>query len=273
MSQGLSALLRALNLKNDAGTVKAVQKQLDEMGSGNPFPYTGDALIDGTLNIDFTGTMDFLMDRDATVNFGKVYISGPGWIPASADGPLIANRFEDDDVLILSAVFDGLFDSGFGFIPVQFGGQLMEVKSGDYQGSVLSNTVEKIPDGSLLAGVSINIKKGDDNRRYFVQTIINSEGNDGLLIQKINEAGEVIQIFISDKITGFRLENTLTDDTASVFRIENNNSQSIIDMLNDNLQSDVVLSHDYADDAAAEIGGVPVGGFYHTSGALKIRTT
>jgi hypothetical protein len=54
--------------------------------------------------------------------------------------------------------------------------------------------------------------------------------------------------------------------------VENNNTDTIIDFLNDNVQSDVVLAHDYADDAAAALGGVPIGGFYHASGTLKIRT-
>jgi len=28
---------------------------------------------------------------------------------------------------------------------------------------------------------------------------------------------------------------------------------------------------DYADDAAAAVGGIPVGGLYHTAGVVKIR--
>ena len=34
-----------------------------------------------------------------------------------------------------------------------------------------------------------------------------------------------------------------------------------------------VLGSNYADDTAAAAGGIPLGGIYHTNGAIKIRTT
>lgn len=32
-----------------------------------------------------------------------------------------------------------------------------------------------------------------------------------------------------------------------------------------------LIDHDYANDAAASAGGIPIGGLYHTSGAVKVR--
>lgn len=40
---------------------------------------------------------------------------------------------------------------------------------------------------------------------------------------------------------------------------------------NGKIVSPTVLAANYANDAAAGVGGIPVGGIYHTSGTLKIR--
>jgi hypothetical protein len=78
---------------------------------------------------------------------------------------------------------------------------------------------------------------------------------------------------MNSNITGISISNDLSDDTASVLKVTNNNADTILDLLNDNLQSDVVLGHDYADDAAASGSGVPIGGIYHNSGSIRIRLT
>lgn len=36
-------------------------------------------------------------------------------------------------------------------------------------------------------------------------------------------------------------------------------------------QGGVAVASNFADDAAAAVGGIPVGGRYHTAGAVKIR--
>lgn len=37
------------------------------------------------------------------------------------------------------------------------------------------------------------------------------------------------------------------------------------------IPASVAVADNYADDAAAAAGGIPVGGLYHTDGAVKIR--
>lgn len=36
-------------------------------------------------------------------------------------------------------------------------------------------------------------------------------------------------------------------------------------------QRTVVIANNFADDVAAATGGIPIGGLYHTNGAVKIR--
>jgi len=56
-----------------------------------------------------------------------------------------------------------------------------------------------------------------------------------------------------------------------VLRIGDNNGDAILEFFNDYLVSETIPALDYADDAAAALGGVPVGGIYHNSGSIRIR--
>jgi hypothetical protein len=239
------------------------------------FPFTGDATIDGTLNIDFTETLSFFSEENESVYSGMVFFPMAGWIPLNTIGDVMSFVFEDEDALIRNGMFDLVIDPGSGPLPVVSSGKIMEVKSGVYSGSVFTNSVAKNPNGYGSTEMALRVKEGSDNRQYLIECIADlvNGNDDGLVVRKTNEAGEVVEIQMNNTNTGFITSNNLADDTASIHRFDNNNAETILDLLNDNLQSDVVLSHGYADDAAAALGGVPVGGFYHNAGALRIRLT
>jgi len=240
---------------------------LEERG----FPFTGNATIDGTLNINFTDTLSYITEEDYGIDRGKGFIPGLGWIPIQFNADTMGSVLEDDDVLAQKLLFDGEFDTGMGVVPVLLSGDTLNVKSGDYSGSFLSNGTIKDPIGNLGNQLIVSVNKGVDNREYTIGNFITSTGYDGIVIQKINESGEKIEINISDTNTGFAIENDLSDNSASVLRIQDNNGYAILEFFNDYLVSETIPALDYADDAAAALGGVPVGGIYHNSGSIRIR--
>jgi hypothetical protein len=244
-------------------------EQLDEQS----FPFTGNALIDGTLSIDFTETLDFYNEEDVSVFGSKVYIDGPGWVALTGVGDYIGTRYSSVGLIGFDGLFDGAFVIGESTLPIKC--KTASWKRGDSQAGIFSGERTEGPNPTLFASLDGTFQTDSDTNteRYRAEVYGINDDVAGLIIEKTNNAGKKVSLNLNNTATGFELTNNLTDDEASVFRIENNNSQSIIDLLNDNLQSDVVLGNNYADDAAAALGGVPIGGFYHTSGALKIRTT
>jgi hypothetical protein len=240
---------------------------------GKGFPYTGDATIDGTLNIDFTETLDFYNEEDVSVFGSKVYIDGPGWVALTGVGDYIGTRYSSVGLIGFDGLFDGTYIVGESTLP--FKGKTASWKRGDSQAGLLLGERTEGPNPTLFASLDGTFKTDSDTNteRYRAEVYGINDDVAGLIIEKTNNAGKKVSLNLNNAATGFELTNDLTDDEASVFRIENNNSQSIIDLLNDNLQSDVVLGNNYADDAAAAAGGVPIGGFYHNAGAFRIRLT
>lgn len=225
-----------------------------------------------SLDIDFTDTLSYVSSDNSILNIGEIFISGIGWISIESEGDFIGSSFENDDILIQSGEFDVEWDSGMGVLPVFSSGEYFKLKSGDYEGSSLSNSITKDPSGNIFSGVHFNVKEGADNRRYQIHTGVSS-GVDEIYIAKTNEAGEVVVFEINELLNGFKLSNTLSDNTASVLKIEDNNGDAILEFFNDYLVSETIPALDYAVDAAAALGGVPIGGIYHNSGTIRIRLT
>lgn len=224
-------------------------------------------------NFDFTDTLSYVTEEDYGIDRGKSFIAGLGWVPIQFNADSMGSLIEDDDVLFQKLLFSGEFDTGMGVVPVFFSGNSLNVKSGDYSGSFLSNGVLKDPAGNIINGSYLSVNKGADNREYSIGNVINATGVDGIYISKTNSSGEVIRMELNESTTGFRIDNDLSDNTASVLRVEDNNGDAILEFFNDYLVSETIPALDYADDAAAALGGVPVGGIYHNSGTIRIRLT
>jgi len=217
---------------------EAVTKaQLD----ANSFPYTGDALIDGTLNIDFTETLDFITSDEFDEEVGLT--------------PFVGDFMGFKGLTGGTTVHSGIFDGSIDEIPST--AHIRTVTNSDGSVSEVFGSAE------LLGRNSIFFYPDVDGEVVAFQESIGYNSNAdgaGWFVTKFNDNFEAVAIGMDSNETGISIGNDLSDDTASVLKVRNNNADTILDLLNDNLQSDVVLGHDYADDAAAALGGVPVGG-------------
>jgi hypothetical protein len=242
-------------------------------GSGSPFPFTGSADISGTLNIDFTDTLSYVTgDEEIGVglqNFGD-------WVVPIFSGSVIGSKLTQDSASIYNITGDGLYViPGFGLVTAQIVGSHLNITDGILSGSSLSNiivtsTYEGTPSYEQVnSSTYVDPVSGDITR--IAQAYIMDEPGSTWDIKKINDSGEGIILELASDTIGFNLSNDYSDNTASVLRIEDNNGDAILEFFNDYLVSETIPALDYADDAAAALGGVPVGGIYHNSGTIRIR--
>ncbi len=75
----------------------------------------------------------------------------------------------------------------------------------------------------------------------------------------------------SGKITLFTGPNFNGETNAKLVLTTTGNTINGNTSFSGNIVSQTVLSANYVNDAAAAVGGIPVGGLYHTNGAVKIR--
>lgn len=231
---GLQGRWRLGGLEPAQNFDEAVTKaQLDAIA---PFPFTGNALIDGTLNIDFTDTLSFFTgvdDGNDLMGFNSSNVHGSIFMGVSGD---------ENEAASLTFLESPL-------------------------GNIQSFTIAE--EGFIGSGY--NALFPDEQVTYEQLTFAIEEVGAFSVWKKILPDTSEVQIGFGSNETGLVVANDLIDDSASIFKISNNNSATILDLLNDNLQSDILLANNFANDAAAETGGVPVGGLYHNAGALRIR--
>ena len=269
MNQVIVSLLNTLGLRSDPQTTVVFRNTVEAVTQEQLKDFTGDVGVDGTLNIDFTDTLDFTTTENADFLV----------IPTLAGrfvGDFIGTEFQSTAYTIHSGIGDGIFDLvGAGF-QLPFIGALSgieDIVSGDtifdYVGVVDQTPVG----GNLVVQKNIAMVVSDGLGGYNEYSIrVQKKGSEGSFsIEKYNPDGDKLAMTLDDNTTGFITTNNFASD-ASVHRFESNTSTSILDLLNDNLQSDVLLANNFGDDSAAAIGGVPVGGLYHSAGALRIRT-
>lgn len=276
--QSIVSFLRSLNLRSDVNTVTSFKSVVEEVsGSGNGFPFTGDATIDGTLNIDFTGTLDFYSGD-------SLELEGDPVIEAILKGDMIGLHFSEGDNEIYSGLVDGVVDIFSGFAEVGIKGHYIQYKdkdSGDFVTSSLGRYLfpPEVEDGSEDVYITPMQAVFVESTGTFSEYIMRAERKIGtddssFILLKVVDDGvnpQFLGIGMDSGSTSIDFINGLLDDSASVYRFKNNQDDTILDLWNDNIQSDVILSRDYVDDAAAETGGVPIGGIYHNGGILRIR--
>jgi hypothetical protein len=259
----------------------ATVAQVNEVGSG--FPFTGDATIDGTLNIDFTETLQFFSDDDFSAPFGSAYFDPPiNWVDLTFSGDFMGTVLTETNHTLYGFTGDGqsnISSLGVSF-PANVIGNMLAVTGGSMSGSTLINILTYI-DQTGLGGperyanqtnmVYVDPVSGDKTQFSFFQSFRAT----GALMSfgKRNNAGENVSLDVNDGATGLRVFSDLSDLDAQIFDISNSNFDKVLEVTGSNIASDTILAHDYADDAAAALGGVPIGGFYHNSGAFRIRLT
>ena len=243
------------------------------------FPFTGDATIDGTLNIDFTETLQFFSDDDFSAPFGSAYFGPPlNWVDVTLSGDFMGSILTETDHTLYSFTGDGqgnIPSIGASF-PVDVTGNILTMTSGSLSGSTLISVLTYTDQsGSEQYSNQTNMVyvdpiSGDKTQFSFFQSFDSTQAQ--MSFGKQNNDGENVSLNVNDGATGLRVFSELSDLDAQIFDISNSNSDKVLEVTGSNIASDTILAHDYADDAAAALGGVPIGGFYHTSGVLKIRT-
>ena len=228
-----------------------------------------------SLDIDFTDTLSYVTGDE---EFGLGLQNLGGWLVPTFSGSVIGSKLTQDSESIYNITGDGLYViPGFGEILAQIVGSHLNITDGILSGSSLSNyivtsTYEGYPSYQLV-NLSTYVDPVSGDITQISQAYIMDEPGSTWDIQKINDSGEDIKLELASDTTGFNLSNDYSDNTASVLRIGDNNGDAILEFFNDYLVSETIPALDYADDAAAALGGVPVGGIYHNSGTIRIRLT
>jgi len=220
-------------------------------------------------NFDFTDTISYVTEEDYSITYGD---------GASFSGSVMGSKITKDDHSLIEAIGDGNFTipGGSFTFPQQFSGQSLSITSGSASGSFMLNQISKDDIGGEATSfldqrvTEVIDQESGDTISFRDRMSIDGDGNSSFSISKVI-GNESVDLRLSNSETGFNLQNTLSDNSASVLRIENNNSAAILEFFNDYLVSETIPSLDYADDTAAEAGGVPPGGIYHNSGSIRIR--
>jgi len=231
-------------------------------------------------NFDFTDTLSYVSEEDYEINVGKDFLGS--WQNFIFTGDVLGSVITYGNHSIFNIIGDGeteIDPTGLSF-PDQLSGQLLKITSGNLSGSSLSNLI-KYSDGTALGGPerflnmreSIFVDPSSGDVTEIIDGYLIDSSASSYEITKTNNSGETVKLEISDSESGFKLSNDLADSTASVLRIEDNNGDAVLEFFNDHLVSETIPALDYADDAAAALGGVPVGGIYHNSGTIRIRLT
>jgi hypothetical protein len=74
-------------------------------------------------------------------------------------------------------------------------------------------------------------------------------------------------------LTQFVDANFSTDVVVANLTSNNNLTSSSLAIAIDNVFTDYKVSGSFANDAAAAVANIPVGGVYHTAGVVKVRLT
>ena len=82
-----------------------------------------------------------------------------------------------------------------------------------------------------------------------------------------------ISIPAHQTLTQFVDENFSTDVVVANLTTNNNLTSASLATAIDNVFTDYKVSGSFANDVAAAVAGIPVGGVYHTAGVVKVRLT
>lgn len=252
---------------------------VDYLGNVTVYGTGGGGTID-TGSFATTGSNIFTGDQTITGSINSTALT-----PSGSQGIIQIN---DGDIL---SIFSALSGSGFE------SGSFMGVRYIDPDNvsfdvgvsnafNILKSAGFTISSGSALIAVGGQISAGgsqtqmifspdfvNGSESYNIQVGSTAIGENRLRITKGDQFGEGIQLRASNLTEGFILENSFSDVSSSLFKIETSGSSTVLfDARNNGVILPIVSqSLDYADDTAAGAAGVPLGGVYRTGSTLKIR--
>jgi len=122
--------------------------------------------------------------------------------------------------------------------------------------------------GSLTVTGSLNVYEGLTSLYKSGSTVFNIEGSQGTLFTVTDELSG--SLFSVNDISGIPIFEVFSDNT---LKLGTYNAEELIVSESMVILSQVSESLDFTDDASAATGGVPLGGLYHNSGAVRIRLT
>ena len=247
MNQMIVSLLNTLGLKSDPqtsvvfrNTVEAItQPQIDSVGQG--FPFTGDATIDGTLNIDFTGTLDFYSGDSLELESDPVN-------QIILKGDMIGLHFTEGDNEIYSGLIDGVVDIFNGSAEIGTKSHHIQYKDKDSGDFVISNLgrysfpseIEGGDEAVYITPMQAVFVNSDDSFTEYTLRANRTVGTDDTELQfgKFVDDGVDSQstyLTMDGNNTAIQFTNDLIDNTASVYRFEDNNGDVLFDIRNNGL--------------------------------------
>ena len=196
---------------------------------------------------------------------------------------------DDDTASVLPAYnttgsINGMFLNSGSDIPISFVGTTEFPSIGGLAGggfiinsgsSVWSVGGQYTAGGGIFTQLYYNPNFSGGNENYLIQVGDTGVGENRLIIQKADASNEGIQLKASDITEGFVLGHNFSNPSASLFKVRDSGSiNTIFDIRsNSTVFTQVSESLDFADDTAAGIGGVPLGGLYRSGSDIKIRMT
>ena len=250
-------------------------------------------LINGSINIDPYGTINFFGNPRIQFNSGN-YISIDNYGVNATGYPYLflgdykdANNgntiFIDDSANLVKF---GNFNSGFGGDGTNpYNGSDMAVKAQintqDGSGYLASNFLNWDGGGSFTFnsgwGLIVSGYGVDTNAGYgYFGDFMNDNLATVIMVDSVSNYinfGNVYGVDYTNPTT-MTIVGQINGADGSGFLSNNNIAWDIYGNLTiNNLVSPNIETLNYVNDAAAAVGGVPVGGFYNTAGVLKIRLT
>ena len=245
------------------------------IGTNNPIEkldVSGNTKISGSLNVDFTDSLTYVNNTLLGSPFGFVYIQAfGGFFDIEFSGDSMITQYQDSDVTIYEGVSNGNAELvGLGSIfPLSFAGTRYEINSGDYSGSTLLHAGILADQTALGGSLSRNISL----RANFIDNVSGDKSYMGYELGigttpyynvaiKTNNAGESIAMVLNNSTTGFVIGNDISDNTASVLRVEDNNGDAKLEIFNDSIflgtlptSSSGLTSGSMFTQTAAQLGG------------------
>jgi hypothetical protein len=234
---------------------------------------SGNTKISGSLNVDFTDSLTYVNNTLLGSPFGFQYIQAfGGFVDTEFSGDSMMTQYQDSDVTIYEGVSNGDVELvGLGTIfPLSFAGTRYEINSGDYSGSTLLNGGILADQTALGGSLSRNISM----RGNFIDNVSGDKSYMGYelgigtstpyynIAEKTNNAGERIRLQLYESATGFIIDNEISDNTASVLRVEDNNGDAKLEIFNDSIflgtlptSSSGLTSGSMFTQTAAQLGG------------------
>jgi hypothetical protein len=231
----------ALVLRETKGSPLTFEEMDDNLTylEGRGFPFIGAATIDGTLNIDFTDTLEFYSGSD-------LELEGDPVSQSVTKGDMIGTLYREGDDELFSGVVDGVSEVGGGFAEIGIKVHTTGFKDIDTGDFVVVNIGKLVFPAELGGGEQIFISpmqavfvESDDSFTEYTLRVSREIGTDDTQMQfgKFTDDGDFQSVYLTmdGDNTAMQFKNNLVDNVASVYRFEDNNDDVLFDIRNNGL--------------------------------------